>query len=69
MWRARHTLEAVDIMDEPERDFDGDRTVDFVSEEAPLLPEQTRDDTERGWGQRDEGNDERLLEDRPPHWD
>ena len=56
-------------MDQPEHDSDGDRTVDFESEEAPLLAEQTRDDTERGWGQRDDGNDERLLEDRPPHWD
>jgi hypothetical protein len=56
-------------MDEPDRDSDGDRTVDFESEEAPLLPEQTRDDTERGWGRRDESNDDRLLGDRPPHWD
>jgi hypothetical protein len=56
-------------MDEPDRDTDGERTVAFESEEAPLLPEQTRDDTERGWGRQDESNDDRLLEDRPPHWD
>ena len=55
-------------MDEPGHDADGDRTVDFDSEETPLLPEQTRDDTERGWGRRDESNDDRLLEERPPHW-
>ena len=65
---ARPTLVPVDIMDEPERDSDGDRTVDFESEEALLLAEQTHDDTEHGWGQRDESNDDRLLEDRPPHW-
>jgi hypothetical protein len=59
----------VDILDEPERDADAERTVDFESEEAlPLLPEQTRDDTERGWGFGDDSNDDRLLEDRPPHW-
>ena len=60
---------AVDILDDPERGSDGDREVDFDSDEAPLIPEQTRDDTERGWGERDVSNDERLLEDRPPHWD
>jgi hypothetical protein len=59
----------VDILDQPEHDADAERTVDFESEEAPLLPEQTRDDTERGWGYTDFSNDDRLLEDRPPHWD
>jgi hypothetical protein len=60
----------VDILDEPNHDSDGERTVDFDSEENPLLPEQTRDDTERGWGYRDsdDSNDDRLFEDRPPHW-
>jgi hypothetical protein len=58
----------VDRIDEPGHDADADRTVDFDSEEAPLLPEQTRDDTERGWGLPDGSNDDRLLEDRPPHW-
>jgi len=58
----------VDILDEPERDHDAEREVDFESEEAPVLPDQTRDDTERGWGERGYGNDDRLLEDRPPHW-
>ncbi|GID94366.1 hypothetical protein Adi01nite_37780 [Amorphoplanes digitatis] len=60
---------SVDMLDEPERDADAERTVDLESEEMPLLPEQTRDDTERGWGfSGDNSNDERLLEDRPPHW-
>jgi hypothetical protein len=58
----------VDILDQPEHDADGERVVDFEPEEAPLLPEQTRDDTERGWGEADYSNDERLYEDRPPHW-
>ena len=59
----------MNIVDEPERDSDGERTVDFESEEAPVLAEQTRDDTERGWGEREDSNDDRLLENRPPHWD
>ncbi|HEV7960949.1 MAG TPA: hypothetical protein VGP57_00270 [Actinoplanes sp.] len=59
----------MDILDEPERDADAERTVDLdPEEEASLLPEQTRDDTERGWGEREDSNDDRLLEDRPPHW-
>jgi hypothetical protein len=33
-----------------------------------VLPEQTRDDTDQGWGERSTGNDDRLLAERPPHW-
>lgn len=58
----------MDILDEPERDNDAEREVDFETEEAVVLPDQTRDDTERGWGERGDTNDERLWEDRPPHW-
>jgi hypothetical protein len=63
-----HTLLLVDILGEPERDNDAEREVDFESEEAALLPEQTSDDTERGWGESEDTNDDRLLDDRPPHW-
>ncbi|GAA2505225.1 hypothetical protein GCM10010435_19180 [Winogradskya consettensis] len=60
----------MDILDEPDRDVDAERTVDFESEDTPVLPDQTRDDTARGWGytSTEDSNDERLLEDRPPHW-
>ncbi|GAA2872741.1 hypothetical protein Acy02nite_43080 [Actinoplanes cyaneus] len=58
----------MDILDGPERDNDAEREVDFDSEEAPVLPDQTRDDTERGWGEHGHSNDDRLLDDRPPHW-
>jgi hypothetical protein len=34
-----------------------------------LFPEQTRDDTDRGWGEHVDSNDERLFAERPPHWD
>jgi hypothetical protein len=38
-------------------------------DDAPL-PEQTTDDTDRGWGEQpDEADDdERLLREKPPHW-
>ncbi len=38
-----------------------------------VLPEQTSDDTDRGWGEDETGNDEeadleRLRREKPPHW-
>jgi hypothetical protein len=47
---------------------DGERIVD-LSDDDPILPELTTDDTDAGWGEHASGNDGRLLEDRPPHWD
>lgn len=47
---------------------DEDRTVD-LSEDFVVLPEQTSDDTDRGWGERTDGNDDWLLAQRPPHWE
>jgi hypothetical protein len=59
----------VQTRDEPGTVPDDQRTVDFEAEDAPpLLPDQTTDDTDRGWGDREGSNDERLLEDKPPHW-
>lgn len=35
-----------------------------------VLPEQSREDTDAGWGERPEpDDDERFYRDRPPHWD
>jgi hypothetical protein len=48
---------------------DGDRTVELIDDDDPVLPEQTRDDTDRGWGEWAASNDDRLLAERPPHWD
>lgn len=48
---------------------DDDRTVDLSDDGVGLLPEQTFDDTDRGWGERPSSNDERLVAERPPHWD
>jgi len=47
---------------------DDDREVEF-DEDLAILPDQTRDDTDAGWGERSQSNDDRLLADRPPHWD
>ena len=47
---------------------DDDREVD-LDEELTILPDQTRDDTDAGWGEPHQSNDDRLLGDRPPHWE
>jgi hypothetical protein len=40
------------------------------TESGPLLPTQSREDTDAGWGEyRERDDDDRLLRDRPPHWD
>jgi hypothetical protein len=38
-------------------------------DDEPLLPEQTRDDDPRGWGENssDRDDDERILREVPPH--
>jgi hypothetical protein len=38
-------------------------------DDAPVLPDQTVDDTDAGWGEPHEANDRRLWDERPPHWD
>ena len=37
-------------------------------DEKPVLPTTSRDDTDEGWGESSRGNEDRLREDRPPHW-
>jgi hypothetical protein len=34
----------------------------------PVLPEQSREDTDAAWGEYPEPADDRLYRDRPPHW-
>ncbi len=49
---------------------DEEREVDLSGDDAPLLPDQTSDDTDAGWGERPAGRDDyRLRDERPPHWD
>lgn len=50
---------------------DDERRVELSDDdELDVLPDQTSDDSDTGWGEwRGTGHDdERLLEDRPPHW-
>ncbi|WP_199486590.1 hypothetical protein [Actinomadura logoneensis] len=49
---------------------DDDRVVDLTDDDLPVLPDQTGDDTDTGWGEwRGDGDDDaRFLEERPPHW-
>lgn len=61
--------------DEPAREEEA-REREAEQEGAPTprprrSPEQTRDDTDRGWGERpDESDHDRWLrEQRPPHWE
>jgi hypothetical protein len=35
---------------------------------GPLLPEQSREDTDEGWGDYPQRDDDWLRRDRPPHW-
>jgi hypothetical protein len=49
---------------------DEEREVDLTGDDAPLLPDQTSDDTDVGWGERHTDRDDHHLRDeRPPHWD
>jgi hypothetical protein len=48
--------------------LDDDRTVDFGDDDFVVLPEQTGDDTDRGWGESPAASDDWLLAERPPHW-
>ncbi|WP_328991274.1 hypothetical protein OG394_33975 [Kribbella sp. NBC_01245] len=36
-------------------------------EDEPVLPDQTRDDDPRSWGESTEEDDERFLREVPPH--
>lgn len=33
-----------------------------------VLPEQTLDDTDRGWGEPADNDDDRLIREKPPHY-
>jgi hypothetical protein len=54
-------------MDDAEGRSDG-REVGF-GDDRVIPPDDTTDDTDAGWGERPADNDERLLAERPPHWE
>jgi hypothetical protein len=46
---------------------DDDRYVDLFDDDLKILPDQTSDDTDVGWGERPPDDDAARYE-RPPHW-
>ena len=47
-----------------------DGAVPDARDGIPVLPAQSSEDTDLGWGDYAERDDsDRLLRDRPPHWD
>ena len=35
----------------------------------PIIPDQSPEDTDAGWGEYRDRDDDRLHRDRPPHWE
>ncbi|HEX6969794.1 MAG TPA: hypothetical protein VF174_13420 [Micromonosporaceae bacterium] len=59
-------------MDEPQAPragLDAERVVDLNDEDFVVLPDQSVDDTDRGWGEYPSSNHGWLLDERPPHWE
>jgi very-short-patch-repair endonuclease len=64
--------EAVTAGQDAEAAADAEATPEPTPKAAPRRrPEQTRDDTDAGWGERrdDDAHDRWLQEQRPPHWE
>jgi hypothetical protein len=40
-----------------------------LQDSRPVLEAQSPEDTDLGWGDQPEPDDERLRRDRPPHWE
>jgi hypothetical protein len=45
-----------------------DLGLDLNSRSEPLFEERAFEDTNRAWGDPDDSNDDRLRDDKPPHW-
>lgn len=39
-----------------------------VPDDAPVIPDRSADDSDLGWGDGPDSNDDRLRRDVPPHW-
>ncbi len=39
-----------------------------ATDDAPVIPERSADDSDLGWGDGPDSNDDRLRRDVPPHW-
>ena len=61
-----HTADAV-----PEDSGDGDRVgaQEAARAREPVVATRSADDSDTGWGERQaDSNDDRLSQDKPPHW-
>lgn len=47
---------------------DPERAPAQAAAREPVPPEQSREDTDAGWGEYPDSDDDRLYRDRPPHW-
>lgn len=45
-----------------------DMGIDLQNRSEPLFDQQAFEDTARAWGDPDDSNDDRLWDDKPPHW-
>jgi hypothetical protein len=45
-----------------------DLGMDLQSRKQPLFEEPAFEDTPRAWGDPEDSNDDRLRDDKPPHW-
>jgi hypothetical protein len=45
-----------------------DRVVQLEPEDPPILPDDRIEEVDEEWNEESDSNDERLLEDKPPHW-
>jgi hypothetical protein len=41
---------------------------DAAGVREPAIPVRSADDTDVGWGEASDANDDRLRRDKPPHW-
>jgi hypothetical protein len=54
---------------DPEVASADDRREVALTEDLVILPDQTTDDTDSGWGEEPRSNDDYLIAERPPHWE
>jgi hypothetical protein len=45
-----------------------DLGIDLQNRSQPLFDQKAFEDTSRAWGDPDDSNDDRLWDDKPPHW-
>lgn len=44
------------------------KAVRAAADPAPVIPDRAWEDMGRGWGEREDSDDDRFLREKPPHW-